>query len=463
MPTSTIQYSNHKAVTTTSAGGSHSTTVSIYDLQLKVEELSYDISANTSQVRLTGIFKVTNKGWNPAFTSHTVTFTTKDSNNNTVDTRTISNAYYGTNYTSCSVTLTVNHDTDGSKNVSYTTTISTGSTWYLPKSGSFVTTSGALTAIPRGTSFTVYPEVDTGLDVTVSLGDPALDTYRHSLYYELDGAITNVKTKTSAVWTQAVIAWSQIVAQIGTNVTKKMVVTVETYESSSSEQPLDSRTREITVTTGKIPISFRDDGVGGVGVTLGAKAEGNGLSVQMDTTFGTPTVQQNVDFTNAIVRGATSIIRAWNGPIPSSQTETSMNADTFYKNAINTSVSTGDSSGIFEIEYGGIKVLRAGKYRLSASVWFTAASDHPRYNAVYVVRNNNADISSSGASISALGGEEMCASYTYNNVSSIIAPYLVELSENDILYLVARTRGYSGGGSRYAKHRMTYLQVEFIE
>ena len=140
-------------------------------------------------------------------------------------------------------------------------------------------------------------------------------------------------------------------------------------------------------------------------------------------------------------------------------TITSTTANHFYKITLSSITASGASS-LFEIGNGGIKVNKAGKYKVSASCYYQSNSTGC-CPSVYV-RSSTGTISDSSSTSSGMGTELGGISIPATTVAMpvVLPPMLVDLRANTYLYLVARPRQATTGGI-VCGNTMTYLQVEY--
>lgn len=138
---------------------------------------------------------------------------------------------------------------------------------------------------------------------------------------------------------------------------------------------------------------------------------------------------------------------------------TSTTANYFYKIALS-SLTTSGASSLFEIGNGGVKITKAGKYKISASCYFqsNASGCCP---SVYV-RSSTSTISDSSSSATGMGTELLGMSIPATTVAMPVTapPMLVDIRANTYLYLVARPRQATTGGI-VCNNNMTWLQVEY--
>ena len=112
-----------------------------------------------------------------------------------------------------------------------------------------------------------------------------------------------------------------------------------------------------------------------------------------------------------------------------------------------------DWSSDFTIASDGIKVTKAGLYRVSASVYFSGHSNATRLGAGIL----------KGSSFS--GASEKCATLFYiggTSAATIITtgPKLISLNANDIVFLAGRA--VSGSATINSSTTHTYLLIERV-
>ena len=112
-------------------------------------------------------------------------------------------------------------------------------------------------------------------------------------------------------------------------------------------------------------------------------------------------------------------------------------------------ISGGES--IFSISDGGIKVSKAGNYRITGSVYVTGVN---AVNMCGCYIKKGATFASSTELFNANIGKDIAGAPQFG-VSS--GTKIVTLSANDIVYLCARVQG--GTGTAYKDNRSTYLSI----
>lgn len=138
----------------------------------------------------------------------------------------------------------------------------------------------------------------------------------------------------------------------------------------------------------------------------------------------------------------------------SSNTGTSISADTITQIPVTVPISVGDG---FEISDGGIKVLHDGVYKVSGSAYLTGgASSGVNRKDVFIRVGTDFDTATEVASAT----DNVGTSDIQRHGSVGNTPKLIEASANDIIYLACRLRG--GTGSYYAGNAGTFLLVERI-
>lgn len=110
------------------------------------------------------------------------------------------------------------------------------------------------------------------------------------------------------------------------------------------------------------------------------------------------------------------------------------------------------SSDVYSLSSGGIKVAKAGLYRVSGSVYITPNSSTTMLGCYIKV----------GSSFSA--GSEVAGTLSYMGTTGAraiqCAPKIVNLTAGQIVFLASRCRG--AAGTHAAGHSSTYLQVEAL-
>ena len=143
----------------------------------------------------------------------------------------------------------------------------------------------------------------------------------------------------------------------------------------------------------------------------------------------------------------------------SAATITSTTSNYFYKIVLSTSTTAGSASSLFSIENGGIKVLVAGKYKISASAYFQSNSSGC-LPSVYI-RSSSSTISDSSSSATGMGTELAGTSLPATTAAMPVTcfPMLVSITANTYIYLVARPR--QAAGQIVCNNNMTFLQIEY--
>lgn len=110
------------------------------------------------------------------------------------------------------------------------------------------------------------------------------------------------------------------------------------------------------------------------------------------------------------------------------------------------------SADVYSLSSGGVKVAKAGLYRVSGSVYITPASGTTMLGCYLKV----------GSSFSA--GSEVAGTLAYMGTTGAraiqCAPKIVNLTAGQIVFLASRCRG--AAGTHDASHASTYLQVEAL-
>ena len=117
-----------------------------------------------------------------------------------------------------------------------------------------------------------------------------------------------------------------------------------------------------------------------------------------------------------------------------------------------TALNINTSADNYSISSGGVKVAKAGLYRVSGSVYITPNSSTTMLGCYIKI----------GSSFSA--GSEVAGTLAYMGTTGSraiqCAPKIVELSAGQIVFLASRCRG--AAGTHDASHASTYLQVEAL-
>ena len=116
------------------------------------------------------------------------------------------------------------------------------------------------------------------------------------------------------------------------------------------------------------------------------------------------------------------------------------------------------SNKLFKKRNGGIQVLRAGKYKVSASVYIGTGSGGRA--GAYIFDSTAAF--TDGSSVPSTS-TELIGNALYGNGTDVvitIAPKIVTLAANHIVHIVGRTM--SAAGTVYCSNKSTYLLVEWV-
>ena len=146
-----------------------------------------------------------------------------------------------------------------------------------------------------------------------------------------------------------------------------------------------------------------------------------------------------------------------------SSTATSATAGTYtqitFSNIESNNIST-DTSGVFKALNNSIQVLKAGKYRISGSVYMGTGTDTSSTKgraAAHIFKRSN------GGSFSSNSSYEQIGNALYGNGTDVVVtipPKIHTLAANDVIYLAARAIGVAG--NIYMGNKSTYLLIELV-
>ena len=190
---------------------------------ISIKQNSQNIANNTSNITVT--CKATMTG--PSFDGYTRTGTlTIDGTDYSFSTTFPQNS----TKTICTKTVNVTHNTDGSKKVSASFTITTGMTGTLPGGVLSKSTSKTLTNIPRASSVTCA-DGNIGSATTINI-NRASSSFTHTITYSFSGLTGTIATKTSSTS----IGWTiptSFYAKIPNAKSGKVTITCDTYSGNT--------------------------------------------------------------------------------------------------------------------------------------------------------------------------------------------------------------------------------------
>ena len=136
---------------------------------------------------------------------------------------------------------------------------------------------------------------------------------------------------------------------------------------------------------------------------------------------------------------------------------TALTADTMTLVTLVSTDAVSSGSG-FSISNGGIKVAEAGIYRISASAYMRGTQAGGATNAGIYLRHGTG--TADNATEFTSGRVQIDTTSLGPWIIPIASPKLVQLSANEIIYMMVRVTG--GAGSVYAGNAATYLLVERV-
>lgn len=256
--------------------------VTIY-FEVQYEESNVNIGNNTSDVQLRILTRTDPDYYHRSSNGATLKL---NGNSTSISPKGGGWSEYDTAYaqSATSSKITVTHENDGKKVISYSVSVNIGGvSGAISKSGNIT-----LTTIPRSSTVTVSPalidSVATPLDIAVDLKD---SSYTHTVKWSVDKGDTTPVTLATKVQTGSFsVPYNDIKAKVGVYTAATITVEVETFRGNTSIGTNTASTQFLN--RSKLPLSLYDDLEGDVGATIGAEADEGGFNVYLDTKFKLP-------------------------------------------------------------------------------------------------------------------------------------------------------------------------------
>ena len=159
--------------------------------------------------------------------------------------------------------------------------------------------------------------------------------------------------------------------------------------------------------------------------------------------------------------------RAWCQGTSTRSTNDTVNSGYYFYVPMNSTMAENPvisgSTKLFGSANGGIKVFRAGKYRVSGAVYMGTGSTNGRAGAY--IFDSTASFSTAGVGVTSppSTSTELIGNPVYgagNDVVCVIAPKIITLEANHIIHLVGRCMNVAG--KIYYTNKSTYLLVEWV-
>ena len=135
------------------------------------------------------------------------------------------------------------------------------------------------------------------------------------------------------------------------------------------------------------------------------------------------------------------------------------------KITLNTAKLSSNNSQLFELSNGGIKIKKAGCYRITASVHMgVASSDTNVYGCnafIYQAKHKDASTNTFENAVEIAAAAEQKAKISQSIQVSLQTTTIIKSSYSyDVFYLAARSIG--GSSIIYRNNDMTYLSIEYL-
>ena len=163
--------------------------------------------------------------------------------------------------------------------------------------------------------------------------------------------------------------------------------------------------------------------------------------------------------------------RAWCYGVSTRSTNDTVAAGSYFYVPMNTTTSenpylnvpTNSGTKLFASASGGIKVNRAGKYKISGSIYLGTGSSNGRAGAYIFDSTTSFSTAGTGVSTPPSTSTEVIGNASYGagtDVVVTIAPKIVSLESGHIVHLVGRCMNQAG--KIYYTNKSTYLLVEWV-